>query len=108
MVDAILLLAGAVLLLSTRTSQMFAGYVVLAVTVTILVAPAALSTPLSLGLFAVSALLKVVVAPLGILAFVRANPEAGDLRPSIPAPLRLLVVLAFALGRARCGVALTR
>ena len=103
MTDAILLLAGAVLLLSTRTTQMLAGYVVLAVTVSAFVAPAALGSPLSLALFTVSALLKVVLAPLGILAFVRANPEAGDLRPSLAAPVRLLLVVAFALV-ARAGV----
>jgi hydrogenase-4 component E len=97
MVDATLLLAGAVLLLSARTTQMLLGYVVLAVTVSVFVAPAALGSPLSLALFAISAVLKVVVAPLGILAFVRANPEAGDLRPSLAAPVRLLLVVAFAL-----------
>ena len=45
-----------------------------------------------------STLLKVVVAPLGILAFVRANPKAGNLRPSLAAPVRLLLVVVFALG----------
>ncbi|HEY9085394.1 MAG TPA: NADH-quinone oxidoreductase subunit K [Candidatus Tyrphobacter sp.] len=97
MIDAILLLAGAVLLLSTRTTQMLVGYVVLAITVAVFVEPAALSSPLSLALFAVSALLKVAVAPVGILAFVRANPKAGDLRPSLAAPVRLLLVVVFAL-----------
>jgi hydrogenase-4 component E len=97
MVDAILFLAGAILLLSTRTTQMLVGYAVLAVTIGVFVVPAALGSPLSLVLFGVSALLKVVVAPLGILAFVRANPKAGDLRPSLAAPVRLLLVVAFAL-----------
>jgi hydrogenase-4 component E len=97
MIDVILLLAGAVLLLSTRMTQMLIGYAVLAVTVSLFVAPAALGSTLSLALFVVSALLKVVVAPLGILAFVRANPKADDLRPSLAAPVRLLLVVAFAL-----------
>ncbi len=97
MVDATLIIAGAVLLLSTRTTQMLIGYTVLAVTVAVFIVPAALGSPLSLALFVVSALLKVVVAPLGILAFVRANPSAGNLRPSLAAPVRLLVVVAFAL-----------
>lgn len=95
MVDVILL-AGAVLLLTTRTTQMLIGYVVLAVTVSIFVAPAAIGSPLSLALFGLSAFLKVVVAPLGILAFVRTNPATGDLHPSLAAPLRLLLVIAFA------------
>ncbi len=97
MVDAILFLAGAILLLSTRTTQMLVGYAVLAVTIGVFVVPAALGSPLSLMLFGMSALLKIVVAPLGILAFVRANPKAGDLRPSLAAPVRLLLVVAFAL-----------
>jgi hydrogenase-4 membrane subunit HyfE len=97
MVDPILLLAGAVLLLSTRATQMLVGYSVLAITVAVFVAPAALGSPLSFALFAVSALLKIVVAPLGILAFVRANPKAGNLRPSLAAPARLLLVVGLAL-----------
>ncbi|HEX3458958.1 MAG TPA: NADH-quinone oxidoreductase subunit K [Candidatus Baltobacteraceae bacterium] len=97
MIDAILLLAGAVLLLSTRTTQMLVGYVVLAISVAVLVAPAAIGSTLSLVLFSVTALLKVAIAPLGILAFVRANPKAGDLRPSLAAPVRLLLVVVFAL-----------
>lgn len=95
MVDLILL-AGAILLLTTRTTQMLIGYVALAITVAILVAPAAMGSPLSLALFGLSAFLKVVVAPLGILAFVRTNPATGDLHPSLAAPLRLLLVIAFA------------
>ena len=63
------------LLLTTRTTQMLIGYVVLAVTVSVFVAPAALVSPLSIVLFVVSALLKVVAAPFGILAFVRAIPR---------------------------------
>jgi hydrogenase-4 membrane subunit HyfE len=97
MAELAIVLAGAVLLLSTRTVTMLAAYVVLAVTVSIFVAPTALQSPLSLALFAVSTILKVIVAPLGILVFVRANPQAGNLRPSIAAPARLALVLAFAL-----------
>jgi len=92
-----LLIAGAVLLLSARTVHMLVAYVVLAATVSFFVAPSALESPLSLSLFVVSVILKVIVAPIGILAFVRANPAAGYLRPSLAAPLRLVLALAFAL-----------
>ncbi len=93
----VFLLAGGALFLSTRTLHLLMAYVVLAVTVCIFVAASALTSPVSIALFAIATLLKVVVAPLGILAFVRANPEANDLRPSLSAPLRLLLVLVFAL-----------
>ena len=48
MIDATLIIAGAVLLLSTRTTQMLIGYVVLAIMVAVFVAPAALGSPLSI------------------------------------------------------------
>jgi len=105
MLELALLGAGAILLLSARTVHMLIAYVVLAATVSFFVAPSAFGSPLSLSLFIVAVVLKVVVAPIGVLAFVRANPEAGDLRPSLAAPLRLVLALVFALV-SRAGAAL--
>ena len=95
--DLVVLVGGAVLLVNGRTFQVLIAYVVLAVMVGALDATAALAAPVTFALFAVATLLKVVLAPLGIVLFVRANPAAADLRPSMPLPGRLLLVIAFAL-----------
>ncbi len=96
-VALVLLLSGAGLVLSTRTLHMLAAYVAIALTISFLVAASASTSLLSLVLLAIATLLKVFVAPVGIVAFVRANPDADNLRPSLSAPLRLLLVLAFAI-----------
>ncbi len=93
----VVLLAGTVLLVNGRTFQVLIAYVVLSVMVGALGITAALASPATFALFAVATVLKVVLAPLGIVLFVRANPAAADLRPSIPAPGRLLIVIAFAV-----------
>ena len=95
--DLVVLVTGAVLLVNGRTFQVLIAYVVLAVMAGALGATAALASPATFALFAVATLLKVVLAPLGIVLFVRANPAAADLRPSMPLPGRLLLVIAFAL-----------
>ena len=95
--DLVVLVGGAVLLVNGRTFQVLIAYVVLAVMAGALGATAALASPATFALFAVATLLKVVLAPLGIVLFVRANPAAADLRPSMPLPGRLLLVIAFAL-----------
>lgn len=97
MLDFVLFISGASLILVTRTSSVVVAYVVLAALTTVFVAPTAVHAPLPLMLFVASALLKLVVAPVGIMLFLRANPLAGDLRPSIALPGRLLIVIAFAL-----------
>jgi hydrogenase-4 component E len=96
-IAVVVLVAGAVLLVNGRTLQVLIAYVVLSVMVGALGITAALASPATFVLFAVATVLKVVLAPLGIVLFVRANPAAADLRPSIPAPGRLLIVIAFAL-----------
>ena len=93
----IVLVAGAVLILNGRAVGVLIAYVVLALTVAVLGAGAALASPATFALFAVATLLKVVLAPLAIGLFVRVNPAAEDLRPSVPVPVRLLLVIAFAL-----------
>ncbi|HVA36727.1 MAG TPA: NADH-quinone oxidoreductase subunit K [Candidatus Dormibacteraeota bacterium] len=97
MIELVMLLAGAVLLINTRTAQILVAYVVLALTVSVLIAPSASESLLSLALFIITTVLKVVVVPIGIVVFLRANPAAGDLRPSLAMPARLAVVIAFAL-----------
>jgi hypothetical protein len=97
MLDLVLFVSGASLILVTRTSFVVVAYVVLAALTTAFVAPAAAHAPLPLTLFVASTTLKLVVAPVGIMLFLRANPLAGDLRPSIILPGRLLLVIGFAL-----------
>lgn len=91
-----LLLAGGLLVMGSRTSHVLAAYVALSLAASVVIVPAVAFSPVLLSLFAVTLLLKAVVAPLAISAFVRANPAAADLRPSASLPRRLLVVLAFA------------
>lgn len=95
--ELFVLLAGAVLIVSSRTHSVLVAYVVLASTATALVPSLALGTLLALGVFALTTTLKVVVAPLVVLLFLRANPAASNLRPSISLPLRFLLVIGFAL-----------
>ncbi len=97
MLDFVLFLSGAVLILGTRTSSVVAAYALLATLTTAFVAPSAAHGALPLALFAASASLKLVVAPIGIMLFLRVNPLAGDLRPAISLPGRLLLVIAFAI-----------
>jgi hydrogenase-4 component E len=91
----VLLFAGALLLLDGRASRVLVAYAVLALTTSVIIAPVAFVTPIATACFVVSTLLKVVLAPVGFVLFLRANPAAGDLRPSISLPLRLLLTIAF-------------
>ncbi len=97
MIGLVLLFAGALLLMDGRTSQVLIAYVVLALTTSLIIAPVAVATPIALLFFFISTLLKVVLAPVGFVLFLRANPAAGDLRPSITMPLRLLLAIGFVL-----------
>jgi hydrogenase-4 membrane subunit HyfE len=93
----VILVVGAVLLMNGRTVGVLVAYVVLAMTLSAFDLTAALASPATFALFALATVLKVVLAPLGILLFVRVNPAAADLRPSLPMAARLLLVIAFAL-----------
>ena len=97
MLHAIVLVAGASLLINRRIQYVLIAYVALALTESVVVAASALATPVTLALFAVATLIKVVLAPAGVVLFVRSNPAAADLRPSLPMPLRLLLAIGFAL-----------
>lgn len=96
-VELVVLLAGAVLIVDGRTSRVLVAYIVLACTIGIFIVPFASASPLSLTFFVLSALLKLVVAPAGILLFLRANPPANDLLPAIARPARIVLVIGFAL-----------
>jgi hypothetical protein len=96
-VELLVLLAGAVLIVSARTVFVLAAYVVLAVTASVLIFPSVLGSPVALAFFTVTTVMKVVVAPLGVIVFLRGSPTAADLRPSLTLPMRLLLAIGFAI-----------
>ena len=93
----VILVAGAILLVNGRTAGAVFAYSFLALVLSAFDLGAALALPGTFALFTVATLLKVVLAPLGILWFVRVNPAAADLRPSLPTAARLALAIAFAL-----------
>jgi len=93
--DMLVLGAGATLIINGRTSQVLIAYVVIAATISTMLFPAAVSTPTAIALYTLSTIVKVGLAPLGLRWFLRANPAADDLSPSIPAPARLLLVVVI-------------
>jgi hydrogenase-4 component E len=95
--ELLILLAGATLIVNGRTGQVVVAYVVLAATTSAILLPSSLATPTAVALFAISALLKIVLAPVGFRWFLRANPTADDLNPSVPATVRLLLVILIAI-----------
>jgi hydrogenase-4 membrane subunit HyfE len=97
MIELALLITGAIVIVSGRTITALGAYVVLAATVSALVAPSASASWMTLALFLLATAIKVVLVPAGIVLFLRANPAAGDLRPSLVLPLRLLLVVGFAI-----------
>jgi hydrogenase-4 component E len=74
--------------------------VVLAVIASALIAPSALVSPTAFAIFALTTLMKVIVAPLGIVWFLRENPPAADLHPSLALPQRLLLAIGIAVAAA--------
>jgi hydrogenase-4 component E len=102
-VELFVLIAGAVLIVSNRTAYVLLAYVALAATATLLIPPSALGTPLAFAVFALTTLMKVVVAPLVVVMFLRGKSGASDLRASISLPLRLLLAIVFALVAAEVG-----
>lgn len=104
-----LVLAGAALILSSRTLLAAVAYLVIAAIAIASIFPATVDSPLAIALLAGSAFLKLCVAPIGIYLFIRANPATRDLRPSISLPSRLIVVVAIGLAaRAVAGFAAFR
>lgn len=95
--DLLILLAGSLLIINGRTGLAIVAYMVVAATASAITFHAALATPTTLTAFAVTAILKIVLAPIGLHWFLRANPTAGNLNPSMPAPVRILLAIAIAL-----------
>lgn len=96
MLALLVAVAGAALIATSSAAMALLAYVALAVAASALIAPAAAGAPLPLALFAATTLLKVVVAPLGILWFVRSQPAARALRPHAGLPFRLLLAIVLA------------
>ena len=90
------LVAGGLLVVTGRTLLALVAYVVLAATASALIVPATAGSLLAVVVFGVTTIMKVVVAPLGIVWFLRAQPAARALRPSLSAPIRLLFAIGFA------------
>ncbi len=95
--DLFVLVAGAILIVSARTSYVLTAYVVLAAIASVLIEPSTHESWLAFTLFFITTLIKVIIAPLGIVFFMRGNPAASDLHPSVSMPLRLLLAIGFAL-----------
>ena len=102
-VELLVLVAGAVLIVSARTLHVLLAYVVLAATAIVLVPHSALATPLALAVFAATTVMKVFVAPLVVVVFLRGNSAASDLRPSVSMPVRFALAIGFALVAAGVG-----
>jgi hydrogenase-4 membrane subunit HyfE len=94
--ELLIVLAGATLIVNGRTSQALIAYVVLAATTSIILLPSSLATPTALALFSLSTILKVGLAPIALRWFLRANPAADNLSPSVSAMLRLAFVILIA------------
>jgi hydrogenase-4 component E len=92
---AILAVLSGIMIVDTRAKRVLAGYVAIAIVTTIMTFSGAAATLGGLMLFSVATALKVVAAPIGILWFIRLNPEAEDLRASAPLPVRVLVVIVL-------------
>lgn len=93
--DLVLILGGAGLLAASRTRELVLAYLVLAAVATLASAPSALHTPLALAIFALSATLKLIAAPAGLLIFAHRYAPARDLRPSLPLWTRALLAALF-------------
>jgi hydrogenase-4 component E len=97
MIYAVLAVLAGIMIADTRAKRVLAGYVAIAILTSALTAHAAWGSPAVFALFALATVLKVVAAPIGILWFLRRNPEAEDLRASAPLPVRVLAIFALVL-----------
>ncbi len=98
---AVLAVLSGVMIADTRAKRVLAAYVAIAVVTTVVTLPGASATLGGLLLFGIATALKVVLAPIGIMWFLRRNPEAEDLRAGAPLPIRVLtVVVLVVLSRA--------
>jgi hydrogenase-4 component E len=107
MTYAVLAVLAAIMIVDTRAKRVLVGYVAIAVITTFITVPAASATIESLALFGLATALKVILAPIGILWFIRRNPSAEDLRASAPLPVRVLIIIGLiVLCRAVDGLAI--
>lgn len=92
---AVLAVLAGIMIVDTRAKRVLAGYVAIAVVTTAITLPGASATLAGLSLFGFATVLKVVLAPVGILWFVRLNPGGEDLRASAPLPVRVVIVIGL-------------
>jgi hydrogenase-4 membrane subunit HyfE len=92
---AVLAVLAGVMIVDTRAKRVLAGYVAIAVVTTAIILPGATATLEGLTLFGLATVLKVILAPVAVLWFVRVNPGAEDLRSSAPIPVRVLIVIGL-------------
>ena len=93
----ILAVLSGVMIADTRAKRVLAAYVAIAIVTTVVTFPGASATLGGLVLFGLATALKVVLAPIGILWFIRRNPEAEDLRAGAPLPVRVLAVIVLVM-----------
>jgi hydrogenase-4 membrane subunit HyfE len=93
----VLAILAAIMIVDTRAKHVLAGYIAIAVVTTAIAVPVASGTLEGLILFVLATALKVVLAPIGILWFIRRNPGSEDLRASAPLPARVLIVIGLVL-----------
>lgn len=92
---ALLAILSGLMIADTRAKRVLAAYVAIAVITTVVTFPGASATLGGFALFGIATALKVVLAPIGIVWFLRRNPEAEDLRAGAPLPVRVLTVIAL-------------
>jgi hydrogenase-4 membrane subunit HyfE len=92
---AVLAVLAGIMIVDTRAKRVLAGYVVIAVVTTAIILPGATATLEGLTLFGLATVLKVILAPVAVLWFVRVNLGAEDLRSSAPIPVRVLIVIGL-------------
>ena len=92
---AMLAILSGVMIADTRAKRVLAAYVAIAIVTTVVTFPGASTTLGGFAVFGIATALKVVLAPIGIMWFLRRNPEAEDLRAGAPLPLRVLTVIVL-------------
>lgn len=100
-VALLLVVFGAALLIGTRAKPVLAAYVGLTIAIAALTAQNAGHGPAAVAAFAVATGLKVAIAPLGILWFLRRAPEAEELHASVPLALRVTLTLLLVVAAER-------
>lgn len=95
MIDLVVILGASVAVLASRTSRAVAGYVVVAGAATYATMRNVPHTTQYLIPFAISIMLKIVIAPVAVARLIRTRPAADDLRPSLSMPWRIIVLIGL-------------